>query len=284
MAETAVSAEAGRLPPPNLEGYAVKRSLGSGATGETFLAETPDGLAVALKVVDPQRGSVLPIAARLVDEQLHPSLARVLALGEDDQGRACLVLEHVDGKPLGARALQGLGLTGVLGVLRQVAEALQALHKAGAAHGNLKPGNVLVARDGDGMRAVVEDTGVLFRGGPDWESLGRRGLGYLAPERLRALVEKLDPPEPRPEEDVYAFLILAAETITGKTLFAGAETPDALLAAKEGRTYRFIGFTAGGAQADLRRLDDCLRRALASEPSDRPTSWDEILRALQPRA
>lgn len=144
---TMVDATIPSLEPPSLEGYTVLETLGPGCTGEAFTAQTDDGLNVVLKVVDPQRGQLLPTAARLVDEEIHPTIARVLALGEDDQGRGCLVLDRLDGEPLGPRAVQGLAKWSVVTLLRQIAEGLAALHGAGAAHANLKPDNVLVLRD-----------------------------------------------------------------------------------------------------------------------------------------
>lgn len=279
MADTALDP---RLEPPSLEGYEVEESLGAGLTGEAFRARTEDGLEVVLKVVDPERGQLLPLAARLSEEEMHPCLARVLAIGEDDQGRGCLVLDQLEGQPIGARAMQGLPKKTVLQLLTQVGEALAALHHNGGAHGNLKPTNVLVQRTEAEAHAIVCDTGILLRGEAELPP-GASGLNYLAPERLRTLVEKLGQAEPRPEEDVYGFAALVAETLSGKPIFAGVEGVADLLDAKESRRYRLVGITAGSPPFDLRALDDMLKRSLSPEPSDRPTNWDGILAALTPK-
>lgn len=271
-----------RLEPPSLEGYTVGVSLGAGLTGEAFKARTEDGLEVVLKVVDPERGQLLPLAARLSEEEIHPCLARVLAIGEDDQGRGCLVLDAVAGQPLGARAVAGLPKKTVLALLSQVGEALAALHGTGGAHANLKPTNVLVQRTETEAHVLVCDAGILFRAEAELPA-GAEGLEHLAPERLRTLVERLGQSEPRPEEDVYGFATLVAETLTGKPIFAGCASPAELLDAKETRRYRMVGITAGEAPFDLRALDDFLKRALSAEPTDRPTNWDGILAALAPR-
>lgn len=278
MAATA----APRLEPPSLEGYRVGESLGAGLTGEAFKARTEDGLDVVLKVVDPERGQLTPLAARLSEEEIHPCLARVLAIGEDDQGRGCLVLDALAGQPLGARAVSGLPKKTVLGLLSQVAEALAALHGTGGAHSNLKPTNVLVQRTETEAHVLVCDAGIVLRADTELPA-GAEGLEYLAPERLRTLVEKLGQSEPRPEEDVYGFAALVAGTLTGKPVFAGCASPAELLDAKETRRYRLVGITAGDSPFDLRALDDFLKRALSPEPSDRPTNWDGILAALAPR-
>ncbi|MHC5022062.1 MAG: protein kinase domain-containing protein, partial [Planctomycetota bacterium] len=223
-----------------------------------------------------------PTAARLVDEEIHPTIARVLALGEDDQGRGCLVLDRLDGEPLGPRAVQGLATWSVVQLLHQIGEGLSALHDAGAAHANLKPDNVIIRRDEETASAQVLDTGILIRGDVE-QPAGLPGMAYLAPERLRTLTEQLGQAEPRPEEDVYSFAVLVAETLGGKPLFAGCEDADELLDAKETRRYRLVGTTAAGGPVNFRRLDDVLRRALSTEPSDRPTNWSEFLEALTPQ-
>ncbi len=271
------------MEPPSLEGYTVLESLGPGCTGEAFTAQTDDGLNVVLKVIDPARGQLLPTAARLVDEEIHPAIARVLALGEDDQGRGCLVLDRLDGEPLGARAVAGLPKWTVVHLLRQIAEGLAALHDAGAAHANLKPDNILVRRDEETASAFVCDTGLLIRGDVEQPD-ALPGMAYLAPERLRTLNEQLGQAEPRPEEDVYSFAVMVAETLSGKQLFAGNETASDLLDAKESRSYRLVGTTAAGGAVNFRRLDEVLRRALSTEPTDRPTDWSGFLDALTPRS
>ncbi|MCI0341485.1 MAG: hypothetical protein L0216_10125 [Planctomycetales bacterium] len=265
-----LEAVSGRIPPPILEGYQVVRTLGAGVVGEAFVARTGDRLEVVLKVVDAGRGRILPLAAKLAEESPHAGIARVLALGEDDRGRGCLVLERVEGRPLGARGVQGSSRVEVLGLLRGLAQALSALHAAGAAHGNLKPGNVLVRRADGALAATVLDTGVMPIPGEGWQAAGRRGLAYLAPERLDAMLTGSEP-DPQPAEDVYSLVALAAEALTAKELFSGGESPEALLEAKRARHYRFVGLTSPlPPPFDLRKLDDSLRRGLAADPAERP--------------
>ena len=133
-------------------GFRVQRVIGSGAMGDVYLAEDiRSGDEVALKVLRAEltederfrrrferEGA---IAIRLDD----PGVARTIAAGEAD-GRLYLAMAYVEGSNLREilRSDAPLDLERALALVAQVADALDAAHRAGLVHRDVKPANVLV--------------------------------------------------------------------------------------------------------------------------------------------
>ncbi len=86
---------------------------------------------------------------RILGELEHPHIARWLDGGVDEAGRPYLVMEFVDGQPLDHYLAETRpGGTARMDLMTQVCEAVQYLHGALVAHGDLKPSNILVGADG----------------------------------------------------------------------------------------------------------------------------------------
>src|SRR5262249_22712381 len=126
-----------------------------------------------------------------------------------------LVLELVDGPSL-ARVLDAgpLDPARTMDIVAQTATGLQAAHAAGVVHRDIKPGNLLVSRDG---QVKVTDFGVARGAGA--ERLTRTGVlvgtaAYLAPERAAGGLAT-------PAGDLYALGIVAHQCLTGKVPFDG---------------------------------------------------------------
>jgi serine/threonine-protein kinase len=131
--------------------------------------------------------------------------------GEID-GRLFLDMQLVDGPDLGAhlRASGPLPPEVAVGIVEQIASALDAAHAAGLVHGDVKPANLLVHRPVPDRvpDVVLADFGVA--GG----AIGFGTVEYLAPERIRGL-----PGDQR--VDVYALACVLHELATGRRAFAG---------------------------------------------------------------
>jgi eukaryotic-like serine/threonine-protein kinase len=150
----------------------------------------------------------------------HPNIAAVYDYGEvpgaGGDHRAYLVMELVDGEPLSALlARQGrLDAPLTLSILRQVGAALAVAHAAGVVHRDVKPANVLVARDG---LVKITDFGIASSAAS--VPLTRTGqvMGtahYLSPEQAQGA-------KAGPASDVYAAGAVAYECLAGRRPFDG---------------------------------------------------------------
>jgi serine/threonine protein kinase len=162
--------------------------LAAGGMGEVWAARDLLGdRPVAVKVLggafggDGRAAERLRREARAAGRLQHPSIARVLDLGEHD-GRPYLVMELLEGESLAER----IGRAGPMApaeaarVVAAVAGALEAAHRAGVVHRDVKPGNVFLTADGE---VKVLDFGIALAAGE--AALTTGGLlgtaAYLAP-------------------------------------------------------------------------------------------------------
>lgn len=207
------------LPPGTRIGtFRVKRLLGEGATGEVYLAQDVTlGRRVALKLVKraaTQRAGFdrFLTEARTTARFNHPHIVTIHALGEHE-GRPYLALELIDGESLRARLRDGpLPAREAMRVVRAVAEALAEAHRHGVVHADLKPENIMVARDG---RARVVDFGLAHLLGSGAQGVfGTRA--YMAPEMWSGGAVSA-------AIDVWALGVVLHELCTGERPFSGAE-------------------------------------------------------------
>jgi WD40 repeat protein len=147
-----------------VEQYKVVRLLGRGGMGEVVLARDVElGRRVALKVIDPGLlGSDKDVARFLFEARAtarfnHPHIVTIYGVGRH-QGIPFMALEYLEGQTLRRRMGEAqLGEREAVRFALAVAEALEESHAHGVQHGDLKPTNVLIARDG---RVRVLDFGL----------------------------------------------------------------------------------------------------------------------------
>jgi serine/threonine-protein kinase len=190
--------------------------LGEGAVGVVFAAVgTTDDEVVALKVLkrllsgnEVYRQRFVR-EARVAREVRHRHLVPILDLGEA-RGHHYLAAAHVDGGSL-AELIEARGHLSVDESVRlaaEVASALDALHRHGIVHRDVKPSNVMLDRDG---RAAVTDFGLAK--GPAYTVLTKPGqvmgtVDYIAPELIRG-------ESTGPAADVYALGCVIYECLAG---------------------------------------------------------------------
>ena len=141
--------------PGEVAGYRLRGRLGAGGMGVVYLAFTPGGRPVALKVVRPEFGDDPDFRSRFRQEiaaaqRVHGLYTAQLLDGDPDGSPPWLVTAYVAGPSL-AQAVSGHGRLpeqSVFLLVAGVAEALGAIHAAGLVHRDLKPSNVLLAADG----------------------------------------------------------------------------------------------------------------------------------------
>ena len=186
--------------------------------GRVYLASTPAGRPVAVKVVRPELGDDQVFRARFRQEiqaarRVHGLYTAQVLDADPAATPPWLVTAYVPGPSL-QEAVTGHGPMPEAMAFRLVAgiaEALQAIHSAGVVHRDLKPSNVLLAPDGPrvidfGIARALEAT-----------SLTRSGMmvgspQFMAPEQI------LDKPV-TPAIDVFALGSLAAYAVLGRPPF-----------------------------------------------------------------
>lgn len=194
-------------------------------------------------------------AARLSDEH---NTVMIYDVG-DHNGRPYIVMEYLGGGSLDD-VLQSEGAQPperVFTWLEEAARALDAAHRRGVVHRDVKPANLML--DGEG-HVHVADFGIASAAGMDSLTLTGTVLGtvgYLAPEQAqgdRAL----------PASDRYALAVVAWELLTGKRPFQ-SDSPTV-----EGSSHLSAPVPAVSEQSDLpRELDPIFAKALAKNPRER---------------
>ncbi len=267
--------EIGRLGP-----YRVLRLLGQGGMGSVFEAEDIAlGRRVALKVMNPDVARDANGCARFLREARimasvkHDSLATVFQVGQE-QGVVFLAMELLEGVSL-EDWLERVPTTGVpviLDMARSVASGLEAIHRHGLVHRDVKPANLWVLEPGD--RVKILDFG-LARFLHDEVTLTRPGMVvgtpcYMSPEQARG--EAVDP-----RSDLFSFGCVLYRLCTGTNPFQARHTAAVLtaLAMHDPVPVHKIN------PAIPRGLSDLVAQLLAKDREDRPASAEEVLQRLQ---
>jgi serine/threonine-protein kinase len=202
--------------------YRVVREIGRGGMGVVYEARDEKlQRTVAVKVLsareidEPTRRRFLR-EARAAAALNHPNIVAVYDAGESN-GVPYLVMEHVRGRSL--REDPPDSLDEAIDVARQVCDALEHAHARGVVHRDLKPGNVLVRRDGGRTDIKLTDMGIaLIR---DTARMTRTGAisgtpHYMAPEQ--ALGRDVDG-----RADLYALGVMLYAWAAGRLPFEGTD-------------------------------------------------------------
>ncbi len=221
--------------------YRILRFIAAGGMGEVYEADDLElGVRVALKTlreeVTRSAGALdrFKREVSLARKVTHPSVCRIFDVGWHRDGDAppvtFLTMELLPGETLAAhlRREGPMALDRALPLLRDMATALSAAHRAGVVHRDFKSGNIMLVPTHDGFRAVVTDFGLARTGEPvppqdASEPLGQGPAGekgeiagtpaYMAPEQMRG-------ESAGPATDVYAFGVVMCEMLLGRRLSA----------------------------------------------------------------
>jgi len=258
--------------------YRLGAVLGEGTMGVVYKATRSDGEVVALKVLklalaeDETYRQRFRHEARAAQEVQHAHLIPVLDAGVAD-GRAYLAVAYVAGRSL-AEQLQAEGPLAVIDVARiaaQLGAALDALHRRGLVHRDVKPANVMVAKDAG---AALTDFGLAK--GTGYTVLTRAGqvvgtMDYLAPELIRG-------GSATPATDIYALGCVLVECLTGAPPFGHRDLFEVGAAHLDE-----IPPDPSEARPDVSAaVSEVVLLALAKEPDARPatgTMYAHLLRA-----
>lgn len=200
------------------ERYALESQAGAGGMAITYRARDLQlNRTVAVKIMrdqfilDPQNIERFRREAQIAARISHENIAAVYDTGKAE-GRYYIVMEFVEGTDLKQRlrAEGTLSILNALEIARQVAAALDAAHRGGLIHRDIKPHNILLNQDG---KVKVTDFGIakLTSEGEDTGQI-MGSVHYISPEQARGEATT-------PSSDIYSLGAVLYEMLTGSTLF-----------------------------------------------------------------
>lgn len=256
-------------------GYQIGRLLGEGGMGEVYEARAPDGKPVALKLIRAPLSGEPDFVRRFEREELaarsvsHRGIVGVLDAGVES-GLRYIVQELVSGGSLAERIAQApLGLAETARITTEIGAALDAVHRAGHVHRDVKPSNILLELDG---RARLTDFGLVkTRDGSALTTPGQTlgSMHYAAPEQIRGT-------DVGPAADVYSLGCVAHECISGRPPFADHEGMQVMWAQMRHQPPDPVED-----RPELPpQLGAVINQALAKEPAGRPASATAYARSV----
>jgi hypothetical protein len=262
-----------------IPGYALEARLGFGAMGSVYKA-WQKGMKrhVAIKILrrdltdDPRQVERLQREAALVGKLDHPNIVRGLDSGETD-GLVWFCMELVDGETLRARItrLGRIPSEEAVRITRQIAEALVHAASHGVVHRDVKPGNILVAKDGTPR---LTDYGLAKGEADDALTQLDATLGtpqYISPEQAK------NPRDADIRSDIYSLGATLYAMLAGKPPFAG-ETMAATLTKVLYERPKPLSTEAPDASPALAYV---VERMMAKDRRHRYQTPDELLRDLR---
>ncbi|WP_169946555.1 serine/threonine-protein kinase [Microbispora sp. H11081] len=256
--------------------YELEELIGQGGMGEVWRGrDLRTHRTVAVKILAPQVAGVasrerFAREARAAARVVHPNVVTVLDVGEQD-GRPYLVMELLTGRSLAAELLDRgrYGVAEACGLMAQAAAGLDAAHRAGVVHRDVKPANLHLTESGVlkvvdfGVAQVATEAARLTMVGT---VIGT--AAYLAPEQI-------DGRGGGPACDLYALGCVCYELLCGHPPFTGS-APELV--------YQHMhqapvppGRHRPGVPAELEHL---IMALLAKDPAARPAGAEVVRRVL----
>jgi tRNA A-37 threonylcarbamoyl transferase component Bud32/CheY-like chemotaxis protein len=260
--------------PTVIKGFRCIRTLATSAISSVYLAESErEARLVVLKLLRqvPDVSEKQSTFDRFLQEYeiirnvQHPNVVEIYELGVADD-HAFIAMEFFPAGDLRAKLRKGIKPPDALGILRQMAAALDAIHSAGILHRDLKPGNVMMRADGTialidfglakqlSLEAEITATGEIF-GTPY----------YMSPEQGHGR-------EVDARSDIYSLGVIFYEMLTNKKPYL-APTPMAVIYKHSHSPIPMLPTENAGWQGLLERM-------LGKEPVDRFQSAAELVRAI----
>jgi serine/threonine protein kinase len=220
--------------------YVLGETLGAGGMGVVYAADR-DHQRVAIKLLHPDYEGDDSAVRRLHGEAVaasyisHVNVVSVFDFSEPGAAAPFVVMEHVDGVPLGTllRRHGALPVRRASNIARQILAGLDAAHSAGIVHADIKSDNIMVEQGPDGAEVVkIIDFGLATIRRPDhpapaaeYDTAGRLLMSgtpeYMAPEVIRG-------DGPIPASDLYGVGVIVYEMVTGHTPFGHGPSSEIL--------------------------------------------------------
>jgi serine/threonine protein kinase/dienelactone hydrolase len=257
--------------------YEVISRLGAGGMGVVYLArDTRLDRRVALKclplhfIVDEEQKLRFVREAKASAALEHSNIGVIHEIAEAPDGQMFIVMAYYEGETLTQRIQNGrLPVKEAVDIVSQIAAGLAHAHSRGIVHRDVKPGNIVVTRDGV---VKIIDFGLAKLGGLSRITRADRTMGtmgYLSPEQARG--EDVDQ-----RTDVWSLGAVLYETLAGQVPFKG-EHPGEILHSILTREPTPLKQLRADAPVEIERI---IGRALQKDPTFRYPSAAEFLKDL----
>ena len=274
--------------------YRILDKIGQGGMGSVYKAlhVTFDELR-AIKVISPELINDQLFVKRFKHEAVitrklqHPNAVRVDDIDEAEDGRPFIVMEFIEGESL-RKLIQDQGampVPRVCSIIKQTAAALDAAHRLGMIHRDIKPDNIVLIQSPEGEQAKVLDFGIAKlkegrRGAVAGMTLTGTGIvigtpQYMSPEQaMGKRGEELDG-----RSDLYSLGIVMYQMLTGDLPFKADTTMEMLLAhlQQQAPNVRVV-------RPELRipnSIANVVVRLLEKKPENRPSSAQALIEEIE---
>ena len=271
--------------------YRIVSQLGAGGMGEVYLADdTRLRRRVALKFLptaltkDKRHLHRFEVEARAIAAMSHPNACTIHEVIETEDGRHCIVMEHVEGMALRERITNGpIKVNEALDIAIQIASTLSSAHAAGIVHRDIKPENVMVRSDGYvkvldfGLAKLADRRSEFANSEAETRAIELKTapgmvmgtVAYMSPEQARGL-----PVDVR--TDVWSLGVVLYEMVAGRKPFTGQTPTDVIIAIVERQPD-----SLSKAAPEARPLQPIVMKALAKDPKERYQTAEEFLNELK---
>ncbi len=258
--------------PIKIPGFKLIRHLGQGGMSRAFLAEYEmTGSERVVKVLSLAEGGYDLLRRFLQEYELisqirDPHVATIFDSGQTD-AHAYIVMEYLSSGDLRRRIEQGVPPPQALDYLRQIAEALVAIHARGIVHRDLKPDTLMLREDGTLVLAdfgIAKDLSRTLNHTRHGEALGTPH--YLSPEQANG--GKVDQ-----RSDLYSLGVIFFEMLTGSKPYTADDAPSVI--------HKHMHEPVPWLPDELVSFQPMLDRLMAKSPDDRFQTAADALRAIR---
>jgi eukaryotic-like serine/threonine-protein kinase len=273
--------------------YEILSPLGAGGMGEVYRArDTRLDRSVAVKILSahlsdrPEASERFEREARTISSLNHPNICHLHDVGDQD-GVRFLVMELLEGETLADRVKKGpLPLDQALRYGAEIAEGLEAAHRRGVVHRDLKPGNIMLTKTGAKLMDFGLAKGITASKPVSVELTATLTSSHASPLTQQGTIvgtfqymapEQVEGKEADARSDIFSLGAVLYEMVSGKRAFEG-KTMVSVAAAILEKEPEPIRIVQPGTPVALERV---IKKCLAKDPDARWQSAGDLASELK---
>ena len=257
--------------------YEVTGSLGKGGFGAVYKAKSNTGMEVALKLLNPQALDNQRVVKKFFHEAMilakldHPNITKLMEFFPDGENYA-LVMEFVEGVELKSVIQKHKGpmpFELAFKIANQALDAFHYAHQNGILHRDIKPGNIIIDKNGD---AKIMDFGIakMSSAASHDTAASMLSVHYVPPERFDKTKE-IDQ-----RSDIYSLGLVLYEMFAGRRPFTATETAQVMFC----HMNQIPDAPTKFSPALPENISNAITKALEKDPNDRFNSFMEFKAAI----